>query len=110
MNQIDLAALTIYHDLMTTLKERGYSDAESGEIFANLTAQAEMEVTEEIISKLTDEQLAKLRDLPESATGEEIASQMGIDGDEVDAIRAQKVAQLLSELAPVIDTGDDQLA
>src|SRR3989344_3024883 len=108
MNQVDLAALTIYHYLITTLRERGYTEAESAEIFANLTAQAEMEVVEELISKLTDEQLAKLRDLPENATGEEIASHMGIDGEEVDSVRAQKVTQLLSELAPVIDAGDDQ--
>ncbi|MBI2590620.1 MAG: hypothetical protein HYW33_01935 [Candidatus Blackburnbacteria bacterium] len=109
MNQTDLAALTIYHDLLTTLRERGYTESEAAEIFANLTAQAEMEVVEELISKLTDEQLARLRDLPENATGEEIASQMEIGGEEVDAIRAQKVTKLLSELAPVVDANDDQI-
>lgn len=109
MKPEDLAAITVYSDLMTVLKERGYSEAEATETFASLSAQAEMEVTEELISKMSDEQLASLDQMATTATGEEIAEKLGLDGEEIDAIRAEKVAKLLSELAPVVDAQDDQV-
>jgi DNA-binding NarL/FixJ family response regulator len=109
MNPQDLSALTVYQDLMTVLQERGYSDAEAAEILLKLTAQAEMEVVEEIIGKLSEEQMALLDSLPANAAASEIAEKLGLDGEEIDAIRAQKVALLLEELAPAIDKGDEEV-
>ena len=109
MDPKDLVGITAYDDLMTILKERGFSDAETTEVVLKLTAQAEMEVVEEIISRLSEEQLALLDSLPEGTLADEIAQKLGIDGEEVDAIRAEKVAQLISELAPQIDQEDEEV-
>lgn len=108
MDPKDLAGLTVYHDLLTVLKERGFSDAEAAEVFAKLTAQAEMEVVEEIMGGLNDEQMKVLDGLPDDAPADEIAEKLGLDGEEVDAIRAQKTAQLIEELVPEIDKEEDQ--
>lgn len=103
MNPQDLSAITVYNDILTVLKERGLSDIEVTEIFAKLTSQAEMEVTEELMSKLTPEQLAILDSLPENASATDIVQKLGIDGDEVDAIRAQKTAKLIEEMVPSLN-------
>lgn len=108
MDTSKLEGLTVYQDLITVLEEKGYSDAEVAEIFAKLTAQAEMETTEEIVSKLTDEQLGVLDGLAENAPASEIAEKLGIDGEEVDAIRADKVAQLIQEMIPTIDKDEEE--
>lgn len=109
MNPNDLAAITVYSDLLTVLKERGYPDAEAYQMFLDLTAQAEMEVVEEMMLKLSDEQLAKLDSLPANATGSEIAELLALDAELVDRIRAEKTAKLISELAQVVDSDDDQI-
>lgn len=103
MNPQDLSAITVYNDLLTVLKERGLSDIETTEIFAKLTAQAEMEVVEELMNKLTAEQLAVLDSLPENASATDIVQKMGIEGDEVDAIRAEKTAKLIEEMVPSLN-------
>lgn len=100
MNPQDLSAINVYNDILTVLKERGLSDIETTEIFAKLTAQAEMEVVEELMSKLTPEQLAILDSLPENASAVDIVQKLGIDGEEVDTIRAQKTAKLIEEMVP----------
>lgn len=100
MNPQDLSAVTVYSDLLTVLKERGFSDVETTEMFAKLTAQAEMEVVEELMSKLTAEQLSALDNLPENASAGDIVQKLGIAGDEVDSIRAKKTAQLIDEMVP----------
>lgn len=103
MDQQALSAITVYHDLLTVLKERGYTDIEAAEIFAKLTAQAEMEVVEELLGKLNNDQLVALDVLPDNASASDIAQQLGLDGAEIDAIRAQKTAQLIEQMAPIID-------
>lgn len=100
MNPQDLSAINVYNDILTVLKERGFSDIETTEIFAKLTAQAEMEVVEELMNNLTPEQLATLDSLPENASADDIVQKLGIQGDEVDAIRAQKTAKLIEEMVP----------
>lgn len=100
MNTQDLSAITVYNDILTVLKERGFSDEESTEIFAKLTAQAEMEVVEDLMSKLTPEQLTILDSLPENVSATEIVQKLGIAGDEIDSIRAQKTAKLIEEMVP----------
>lgn len=109
MNPNDLASLTVYSDVLNILKERGYVDAEANQILLDLIAQAEMETTDELLSRLTDEQLAKLDELPDSMTPTEMAESLGLDGEEVDAIRAEKTARIISELAPVVDQGDEEV-
>ena len=37
----------------------------------------------------------------------EIAEKLGLDGEEIDAIRAEKVAQLVKDMIPAIDTAED---
>lgn len=103
MNPQDLSAITVYSDILTVLKERGFSDIETTEIFAKLTAQAEMEVVEELMSKLTPEQLNILDSLPDNVSASDIVQKLGIDGDEVDAIRAEKTAKLLEEMVPSVN-------
>ena len=103
MNPQDLSAITVYNDILTVLKERGLPDIEITEIFAKLTAQAEMEVVEELISKLTPEQLTILDSLPEDVSANDIVQKLGIQGDEVDAIRAEKTAALIEEMVPNIN-------
>lgn len=109
MNPQDLSNITVYDDFLTVLKERGYTDEEAGEMFVQLATQAEMEVTEELLSKLTDEQLALLDSMPDDAPSNEIAEKLGLDGEIVDKLRAEKTAKILSDMAPVIDSGDDQV-
>lgn len=109
MDPKDLVGLTVYNDLMTVLQERGLSDAEATEAILKLIAQAEVEVTEEMMSKLTPEQLEILRSLPDNTPATEIAEKLGLDGEEVDAIRAEKVAQLASEMAQEVDEGDEEV-
>lgn len=103
MNQQDLSAITVYSDILTVLKERGFSDIETTEIFGKLTAQAEIEVVEELMSKLTPEQLNILDSLPDNISASDIVQKLGIEGDEVDAIRAEKTAKLLEEMVPSIN-------
>lgn len=103
MDSQDLTSLTVYHDLLTVLKERGLSDDETAEIFAKLTAQAEMEVTEELLGRLTADQIAVLDSLPDNASASEIVQKLNLDGDLVDTIRAEKTAKLISEMAPKLN-------
>lgn len=106
MDPRDLAGLTVYSDLMTVLKDRGFSDAQAGEMFLKLTTQVEMEVVEEIMSDLSEEQLAKLDSLSEDLPAQEIAKELGIDGEEVDSIRAEKLAAVLEETLPTIESNN----
>lgn len=110
MDPRDLAGLTVYSDLMTVLKDRGFSDAQAAEMFLKLTTQVEMEVVEEIMSDLSEEQLAKLDSLSEDLPADELAKDLGIDGEEVDAIRAEKLAQVLEETLPAIESSDESQA
>lgn len=103
MNQQDLSSITVYNDLLNVLKEKGYTDAQLAEIFMKLTAQAEMEVVEEIMGKLTPGQLKMLDSLPAGASASDIIEKVGIDGAEVDAIRAEKTAQLIQEMVPSLN-------
>lgn len=100
MNPQDLSSITVYSDVLTVLKERGFSDIEATEIFAKLTAQAEIEVVEELMGKLTQDQLTVLDSLSENASATEIVQKLGIAGDEIDAIRAEKTAKLIAEMVP----------
>ncbi len=100
MNPQDLSSVMVYQDIVTVLKERGYSDVEVAEIFAKLTAQAEMEVVEELIKGLTDDQLKLLDDLPEDVSATEIVQKLNIQGEEVDAIRADVTAKIIAEMIP----------
>lgn len=109
MDPKNLIGLTVYNDLMTILQERGLSDAEATEALLKLTAQAEVEVTGEMMNKLSEEQLAILNSLPENTPATEIAEKLGLDGEEIDAIRAEKVAQLVSEMASEVDGGDEEM-
>lgn len=103
MNPQDLTSVTVYNDLLTVLKERGLSDIDATEIFAKLTAQAELEVVEEILSKLTSDQLKDLDDLAENASATEIAQKLKLDGAEIDAIRAEKTAKLIEDMVPKLN-------
>lgn len=103
MNPQDLAGLTVYHDLLTVLKEKGLSDMEASEMFMKLTAQAEMEVVEELMGKMSNDQIAVLDNLPEDSSAGEIAEKLGLNGEEIDAIRAQKTAQLIQEMVPSLN-------
>lgn len=103
MNPQDLSAITVYQDILTVLKERGYSDIEVTEIFAKLTAQAEMEVVEELIEKLTPEQLKVLDSMPDNVSASEIVQKLDIQGDIVDSIRAEKTAKLIEEVIPSLN-------
>lgn len=103
MNPQDLSAITVYQDIITVLKERGYSDIEVTEIFAKLTAQAEMEVVEELIEKLTPEQLKVLDSMPDNVSASEIVQKLDIQGDLVDSIRAEKTARLIEEVIPSLN-------
>ena len=103
MNPQDIAGITVYNDLLTVLKERGLSDIEVTEIFAKLTAQAELEVVEEILEKLNSDQLKVLDDLAENASATEIAQKLNLDGTEIDVIRAEKTAKLIEEMAPKLN-------
>lgn len=109
MNPKDLVGLTAYNDSMTILQERGLSNAEATEAILKLIAQAEVEVTEEMMSKLTPEKLETLRSLPDNTPATEIAEKLGLDGEEVDAIRAEKVAQLVSQMTSEIDEDDEEI-
>lgn len=108
MDPKDLAGLTVYSDLLTVLKEKGYSDEEATEIFMKLTAQAEVEVVEELLGKLSEEQLKTLDELPDNTPPEEIADKLGLDGEEVDEIRARKTAEIINDLVPLLDEGDEE--
>lgn len=103
MDPKDVANLTVYSDLMTVLKERGFSDAQAAELLLKLTAQAEMEVTEEIMEKLSPEQKATLESLPADTPATEIAERLGLDADKIDAIRADKTAVLIEQLVPALN-------
>lgn len=103
MNPQDLSTINVYNDILIVLKERGLSDIETTEIFAKLTAQAEMEVVEELMNKLTPEQITLLDSLPENVSAVEIVQKLGIQGDEVDAIRAEKTAKLIEDLVPKLN-------
>lgn len=102
-----LAGLTVYQDLITVLEERGYTDPEVAEIFGKLTTQAEMEVVEELMGKMSEDDLTKLDSLPDNATADEIAQKMGFDGEELDTIRAEKTAALIEELVPTLNEPDE---
>lgn len=103
MDSQDLSAITTYNDILTVLKEKGFSDTQATEMFAKLTAQAEMEVVEELLAKLTQEQLAMLDSLPDNASASDIVQKLGIEGEEVDAIRAKKTAELIEEMVPSLN-------
>ncbi len=103
MNPQDLASISVYQDIITVLKERGYSDMEVTEMFAKLTAQAEMEVVEELMSKLTPEQVTILDSLPDNVSASEIVQKLGIEGEVVDTIRAEKTAKLIEEIIPKLN-------
>lgn len=103
MDPKDLANITVYNDLLTVLKERGFSDAEASEIFLKLTAQAELEVTEEMMNRLSPEQQATLKSLPENIPALEIAEKLGLDSGEIDQIRAEKTAQLIEKMVPSLN-------
>lgn len=98
MSDQDLVGLTVYQDLVTVLQEKGYSDAQITEIVMKLTSQAEMEVTEAVIAKLTDQQLKDLDELPDDASAYDVAKKLNLDGDEIEAIRAEKLAELISQM------------
>jgi FixJ family two-component response regulator len=110
MDSQNIANITIYADLLIVLKERGYSDVEANAMVLDIMTQAEMEVAEEMMSRLSDEELALLDSLPDDAPSNEIAEKLGLDGEKVDLIRAEKVAKIISELVPVIDQNDNQAA
>lgn len=103
MDTNNLTNITIYNDLMTVLKERGLSDAEAGEIILKLTAQAELETTEEMMNKLTNEQKTILESLPDDASASEIAEKLGLNANEIDEIRAEKTAQLIEKMVPSLN-------
>lgn len=103
MNTNDLSYLTIYHDLITVLKERGFSDAECVEIFLKLTAQAEMEVMEEVMKMLTEEQLQMLENLPPDTSSLELAQALKLNTEDIDIIRAEKTAKLIGQIIPSLD-------
>lgn len=106
MDSKDLSGLTVYNDILTILKEKGFSDAEAMEIFLKLTAQAEMEVTEEMMGKLTDDQRKILEELPDDVSSEEITEKLNLDGNEIDQIRAKKTAELIENLIPTLDDSE----
>ncbi len=110
MNAQAIAGITIYDDLMTIFQERGYSDAEATEILMKLSAQAEFEVVQEMISKLSEDQLKLLDSLPDDVSASEVAEKLNLNGEEIDALRAQKTAQLVQELIPEIDQEDQPSA
>ncbi len=103
MNPQDLSAITVYQDILTVLKERGYSDMEVTEMFVKLTAQAEMEVVEELMGKLTEDQLKVLDSMPDNVSASEIVQKLDIQGDVVDSIRAEKTAKLIEEIIPSLN-------
>lgn len=105
MDTKDLSGLTVYQDLITILKEKGFTDAQIAEIFAKVTAQVEMEVVEEMMGKLTEDQLKILDSLPDEASSYEIAEKVGINGEEADNIRAEKLARVLEEVLPSLNEG-----
>lgn len=103
MNFRDIATVSIYENLMSALGENGFSKEESVEIFSRLTAQAEMEVVEEIIGKLSREKLQLLDGLSDNYTADEVAQKLGIEANDVDAIRAEKTALLVREVMPLLE-------
>lgn len=106
MDKNDLAKLTVYSDLMTILKEKGMLDAECAEILLKVTSQVDIEVTEEIIKRLSDDQLKILDNLPDDAPSEEIAEKVGLKSEEVEEIKEQKIAEVIQEMIPTIDQED----
>lgn len=103
MDTNDLSYFTIYHDLMTVLKERGFSNSESTEIFLKLTAQAEMEVVEEMMGRLSEKQLQILENFPENTSSLEIAKVLELNAEEIDLIRAENTAKLIEKIIPTLD-------
>lgn len=99
----DLSGLTVYQDLITVLKEKGYTDVQIAEIFAKVTAQVEVEVVEELMGKLADEQRQILASLPPDVSAYDAAEKLGLDGEEVDSIRAEKAAVVIAELVPTLN-------
>lgn len=96
----DFTNLTVYTDLLAFLKERGFSDEERFEVLLKLTAEVEIEVTEELMKKLSKEQLQTLENLPVETPASEIAEKLGLDPNEIDAIRSEKTAQLIDKMMP----------
>ena len=83
MNSNDLTIIALYDSLMQTLRERGFSDQETEELFIQFTAQAEMEVVEEIIQNMTHDQLSILDQIPESTSADQIAQRLGLESNTV---------------------------
>lgn len=109
MNPQDISALTVYNDLYTVLIEKGYTQEEATETFMKLTAQAEVEVVEELMDRLTVEQQQLLDSLPDNTPPDEVAAKLGLEGTEVDEIRARKTAELISKIASEIDKDDPEI-
>lgn len=103
MKQEDILQLKVYSDLMIVLKEGGLSDSESTEIFLKLTAQAEMEVVEEMMGRLSEKQLQILENLSENTSSLETAKALELNAEEIDLIRAEKTAQLIEKIIPALD-------
>ncbi|RJP47392.1 MAG: hypothetical protein C4584_00500 [Armatimonadetes bacterium] len=106
MDKQDTSNMTVYADLLTVLKNKGFTDAEIAEIFMKFTAQVELEVTEEMMERLTPEQQSALKNLPSDATGEDVVEKLGLDGDEINEIRAKKVAELIEKMIPYLNKED----
>lgn len=108
MNPNDFPNTTVYADLLTVLKERGYTDDQAAEIFAELVSQAEFEVMKELWDKLTPEQRQVVDDSPDDMDSLALADKLDLDPTEIDELRAQKTAKLISELPEQLDGDDDQ--
>jgi hypothetical protein len=109
MNPNDFPNTTVYADLLTVLKERGYTDDQAAEILAELISQAEFEVMKELWDKLTPEQRQIIDESPDDMDSLELGEKLDLDPTEIDELRAQKTAQLISALPEQLDTDDDQV-
>lgn len=99
MNPQDLA-VTLYSDLKVILESQGLSDFQVRETLIELSTQAEIDTVEEMMKRLTEQQLKILDSLSDNATSQEIARALNLDDREINQIRAYKTAGLIEKMIP----------
>lgn len=109
MNTNDFPNTTVYADLLTVLKERGFTDDQASEMLMELISQAEFEVMKELWDKLSPEQREIIDNSPDDMDSLELADKLDLDPTEIDELRAKKTAELISKLPEQLDSGDDQV-
>lgn len=82
------------------LENKGMSKSEIDSFMMQIIAEVELEVVEELMTKLSDEKKKLLEALvSQDASGEEIVRQLELNEDELSEIEADKFNEIIGEVS-----------